>query len=328
MFELLAAIFTLLICFRLAGVTFTPRSLATMVVTPQGMRTATPLLVVLRPGFLPLGLGLAVFAFASVHNMVVSIPAAHVGAVYNPLAGGVQPGELPEGLHFVAPWAVVRTFRVQTQEYTMSGARNEGAVIGDDSIHCQTNEGLGLNLDVTVMYHIDPKDAHDMWQRIGTDYQQILVRPYARNVIRMVVARYSVIDVFSTKRATIEQEMAERMRQAFAEKGLVLESVLLRSVEYANKEFAQAITDKQVAQQQINTEVQNLQRARLEKETHIAEARGEAEAIAQRAALLRANPEVVQYEMAQKIAPNVRSLYLPSTYLPLPAPQPGNGASR
>jgi prohibitin 2 len=320
MFDLLAAVTILVLCYWLAGVSFVPGGLQGAVLKQGGAARPTgPLLAVRRPGFLPLGLGLAIFAFHAMHNMVVSVPAAHVGVLYDPLAGGVQRFELPEGLHFVAPWATVRMFRVQTQEYTMSGIHNEGAVMGDDSIHCQTNEGLGLNLDVTVMYHIDPKDAHEMWQRIGEDYERVLVRPYARNVIRMVVAKYSVIDVFSTKRATIEHEMADRMKAAFGEKGLVLESVLLRSVENANKEFAQAITDKQVAQQQINTEVQNLERARLEKQTHIAEARGEAEAIAQRAALLRANPEVVQYEMAQKIAPNVRSLYLPSTYLPLPA---------
>lgn len=325
MFGLLAAFAVFLVCYWLAGVAFAPGGLKGAVLLQGKGPTAPPLLAIRRPGFLPLGLGLGILAFHSVHNMVVSVPAAHVGVLYNPLAGGVQPFELPEGLHFVAPWSSVRMFRVQTQEYTMSGIHNEGAVLGDDSIHCQTNEGLGLKMDVTVMYHIDPKDAHALWQRIGEDYEQVLVRPYARNVIRMVVARYSVIDVFSTRRTSIEHEMAERMKLAFGEKGLVLENVLLRSVEYANKEFAQAITDKQVAQQQINTEVQNLQRARLEKQTHIAEARGEAEAIAQRAALLRANPEVVQYEMAQKLAPNVRSLYLPATYLPLPA---ANGKGR
>jgi len=211
---------------------------------------------------------------------------------------------------------------VQTQEYTMSAIRSEGAVIGDDSIHCQTNEGLGLNLDVTVLFHIDPKDAHALWQKVGEDYQRVLVRPYARNVIRMVVAKYSVVDVYGPKRQQIEQEITESMRQAFAEKGIALESVLLRNVEFANPEFAQAITEKQVAEQQIRTEEQNLRRAQIEKQTMIAQAKGEAEAIQRRGETLRQNPEVVQYELVQKIAPNVRALYLPPNYLPV-SPRPG-----
>jgi regulator of protease activity HflC (stomatin/prohibitin superfamily) len=281
-----------------------------------------PRTVLRNPGLLFLGIGMTVFAAAFANRCFLTVPAAYVATVYDPLRGGVQPTELPEGFHFVLPWWKTELWRVQTQEYTMSAIRSEGAVIGDDSIHCQTNEGLGLNLDVTVLFHIDPKDAHALWQKVGEDYQRVLVRPYARNVIRMVVAKYSVVDVYGPKRQQIEQEITESMRQAFAEKGIALESVLLRNVEFANPEFAQAITEKQVAEQQIRTEEQNLRRAQIEKQTMIAQAKGEAEAIQRRGETLRQNPEVVQYELVQKIAPNVRALYLPPNYLPV-SPRPG-----
>ena len=281
-----------------------------------------PRIVLRNPGLLILGIGVTVFAAAFANRCFLTVPAAYVATVYDPLRGGVQPTELPEGFHFVLPWWKTELWRVQTQEYTMSAIRSEGAVIGDDSIHCQTNEGLGLNLDVTVLFHIDPKDAHALWQKVGEDYQRVLVRPYARNVIRMVVAKYSVVDVYGPKRQQIEQEITESMRQAFAEKGIALESVLLRNVEFANPEFAQAITEKQVAEQQIRTEEQNLRRAQIEKQTMIAQAKGEAEAIQRRGETLRQNPEVVQYELVQKIAPNVRALYLPPNYLPV-SPRPG-----
>ncbi len=281
-----------------------------------------PRTVLRNPGLLILGIGVTVFAAAFANRCFLTVPAAYVATVYDPLRGGVQPVELPEGFHFVLPWWKTELWRVQTQEYTMSAVRSEGAIIGDDSIHCQTNEGLGLNLDVTVLFHIDPKEAHALWQKVGEDYQRVLVRPYARNVIRMVVAKYSVVDVYGAKRQQIEQEITESMRQAFAEKGIALESVLLRNVEFANPEFAQAITEKQVAEQQIRTEEQNLRRAQIEKQTLVAQAKGEAEAIQRRGETLRQNPEVVQYELVQKIAPNVRALYLPPNYLPV-SPRPG-----
>lgn len=281
-----------------------------------------PRTVLRNPGLLILGIGLTVFSAAFANRCFLTVPAAYVATVYDPLRGGVQPVELPEGFHFVLPWWKTDLWRVQTQEYTMSMIRSEGAVIGDDSIHCQTNEGLGLNLDVTVLFHIDPKDAHALWQKVGEDYQRVLVRPYARNVIRMVVAKYSVVDVYGAKRQQIEQEITDTMRQAFAEKGIALESVLLRNVEFANPEFAQAITEKQVAEQRIRTEEQNLRKAQIEKQTVVAQAKGEAEAIQRRGETLRQNPEVVQYELVQKIAPNVRALYLPPNYLPV-SPRPG-----
>ncbi|GIV14771.1 MAG: hypothetical protein KatS3mg022_0206 [Armatimonadota bacterium] len=281
-----------------------------------------PRTVLRNPGLLILGIGLTVFTAAFANRCFLTVPAAYVATVYDPLRDGVQPTELPEGFHFVLPWWKTELWRVQTQEYTMSAIRSEGAVIGDDSIHCQTNEGLGLNLDVTVLFHIDPKEAHALWQKVGEDYQRVLVRPYARNVIRMVVAKYSVVDVYGAKRQQIEQEITEAMRQAFAEKGIALETVLLRNVEFANPEFARTITEKQVAEQQIRTEEQNLRRAQIEKQTTIAQAKGEAEAIQRRGETLRQNPEVVQYELVQKIAPNVRALYLPPNYLPV-SPRPG-----
>ena len=37
----------------------------------------------------------------------------------------------------------------------MSVAPKEGAVMGDDSIKCETNEGLKVLLDLTVLFHID-----------------------------------------------------------------------------------------------------------------------------------------------------------------------------
>jgi regulator of protease activity HflC (stomatin/prohibitin superfamily) len=276
-----------------------------------------PRTVVRYPGLLILGIGVTVFSAAFANRCFLTVPAAYVATVYDPLRGGVQATELPEGFHFVLPWWKTQLWRVQTQEYTMSAIRSEGAVIGDDSIHCQTNEGLGLNLDVTVLFHIDPKDAHVLWQKVGEEYQRVLVRPYARNIIRMVVAKYSVVDVYGAKRQQVEQEITDTMRQSLAEKGIVLESVLLRNVEFANPEFAQAITEKQVAEQQIRTEEQNLRRAQIEKQTMVAQAKGEAEAIQRRGETLRQNPEVVQYELAQKIAPNVRALYLPPNYLPV-----------
>lgn len=55
-----------------------------------------------------------------------------------------------------------------------------------------------------------------------------------------------------------------------------------RNVEFANPEFAKAITDKQVAEQQIRTEEQNLCRAQIEKQTVVAQARGEAESRAKK----------------------------------------------
>ncbi len=273
-------------------------------------------------GLVAAGIGLTPFWFIFGNNCTLTIPPAHVAAVYDPLRGGVQNGVLPEGFHIVMPWWQTQLFTQQTQEYTMSGSsRNpsvEEATQSDEAIRCQTNEGMNVQIDCTILFHIDPKDAQNVWKKLGEDLTRLIVRPYTHNVMRMVVAKYSVEDVYTSKRKEIETEITDQMKPLFAEKGLVLEQILIRNVTYGNPAFAEAINAKQVAQQQVQTEYQKLNRAKIEKQTIVAEAQGEASAISKRGATLRQNPEVVQYEFVQKVAPRLKTMYLSASSLPIP----------
>lgn len=249
---------------------------------------------------------------------VVLVPAANVACVYDPLRGGIQQYTLPEGLRLIAPWVRTQAFSVQTQEYTMSIAPKEGAVMGDDSIKCETNEGLKVLLDLTVLFHIDPQRAPMLWSKLGSDYNHIFVRPVVRERIRMTVARYSVQDIYSGRRQQIAQELTQQLLEPFQEEGLVLEQILLRNVAYGHKEFADVISEKQARQQQVITEKRRLEQARFEKQATVNRAQGEARSITLRANTLARNPQVTRYDMVQKLAPRVRKAYLSEGSLPLP----------
>ncbi len=269
-----------------------------------------------NPVLLALGFGLFPFWYVFGNNCFLTVPPAYVAAVYDPLRGGIQKEAMPEGFHLVMPWWETQLFTQQTQEYTMSATHHEGAVLGDDSIRCQTNEGMNVAVDCTVLFHVDPQQASMVWGKVGEEFVKLIVRPFSHNVMRMVVSKYSVVDVFSNKRKQIETEITESLKPMYAEKGLVLEQVLLRNIQYGNPAFAEAINEKQVAQQLVPTEIQKLKRAQIEKQTISAEARGEAQAISKRGATLKQNPEVVQYEFVQKAAPRMKSMYLPSGAIP------------
>ena len=131
---------------------------------------------------------------------ILVVPGGHIACLYDPLRGGIQDYALPEGLRVVPPWAKTQIFSVQTQEYTMSVAPKEGAVLGDDSIRCETNEGLKVVLDLTVLFHVDPTHALQLWRKLGSEYNVLFVRPAVRERIRMVVAKYSVQDIYSGRR--------------------------------------------------------------------------------------------------------------------------------
>ena len=258
----------------------------------------------------------AIIVILIILDGLVSVPPGHVGIIYD-RGRGVLAQELPEGLHLKIPfWQVSYLTDVRTQEYTMSVAPGEGALYSDDSMTAPTSDGQTVTVDATVLFHVDPNMAAELFQAVGPDFVQKIVRPIARSQIRAQVAKYTAIDVYAKKRDEAEQNINDRIEELYAEKDIILEQVLLRHIAFSD-EYAQAIEDKQVAEQRIQkAEYQKLEAAEL-KQKIIIEAEAEAEAISLKGKSLRANPQVIQFEFVQKMAPDISWGIMPDNVLPL-----------
>lgn len=247
---------------------------------------------------------------------LVSVPPGHVGIIYD-RGRGVLASELPEGLHLKIPfWQISYLTDVRTQEYTMSNFAGEGAVFSDDSMTAPTADGQTVTVDATVLFHVDKNKAAELFQGVGPDYVQKIVRTIARSQIRGQIANYTAIDVYAKKRDEAEQEINKRIEELYAEKDIILEKVLLRHIAFSG-EYASAIEEKQVAEQKIQkAEYQRLEAEKL-KEKKIIEAQADAEAIRLKGETLRANPLVIQYEFVQKMADDINWGVLPDSILPM-----------
>jgi prohibitin 2 len=263
----------------------------------------------------------------------ITVPAASVAAIYNPLAGGIQNFDIGEGWHLVAPWTQVRYFSIRTQAYTMSSLERETNSQAEDAITSQTKEGLALNIDATVLFHISPGDANKLWRAVGPNYVAVIVRPNVREAVRNVVSQYPVMSVYSNAPASAEgtagidffpgkrQEVADqvfaRLAPVLKEKGVTLERFLLRNVDYTNPEFEASIVQKQVAQQNIVTQQYEAEIQRVRAQANIVRAQGDAEAIRLKGAALRVQPKVVQWEMIQKLPDDLEVVILPDRSMPM-----------
>lgn len=274
-------------------------------------------------------------------KMWVEVPPGHVGVKFDPFAGGIQRRELGEGWSLVLPWQTVRLFNVRTQQYTMSSVRDE-ATGTDDAMTCQTKEGLKVKVDVTVLFRISGEGADRLWRSVGPNYINTIVRPATRNVVRLVVARYGIMEVYSNapeaitaasqqgivpyvgKRQQVENEVYAELKPKLEEKGITLERVLLRNVAYESQEFEQAIVVKQVAQQAVITQQYRLRIAEIQAQAQVERAKGQAEAIRLRAQALRQNSAVVGLEFVQKLPENLDVVILPGgTVMMMSAPAAG-----
>jgi prohibitin 2 len=248
----------------------------------------------------------------------VSIPAGHVGVLFDQ-GSGVMEDELDEGLHLKFPfWQSVTVMDARTQEYTMSIATEEGAIKGDDSIESRTKDGQVVWIDATILFHIEKTEADNIKRDLGSEeeYMTKIVRPRAREVIRTAAAKYNALDLVSETRMNVVKDMEDMLTDAYGKHNIVLEEVVLRNVTYSS-EFADAIEQKEVARQLIKTAEYQKDQATQLKEKRIIEAEAEAQAITLKGDALRNNPEVIQLEFVNKLAPNITWGIMPDTIAPL-----------
>ncbi len=176
----------------------------------------------------------------------VIVPTGHVGVAI--LFGRPMPGYLDTGFNVKMPWVDVVEMSTQTQDYTMSAHANEGQVKGDDAVQVHGSDQMSLDIEATVLYHLDREHASDLYQRIGEDYVNRIIRPESRSVITTVATGWSGIDLYSTHRQEYQDSINAQLRPVLAQRGIVLEHVLLREVK-PPQGVVDAINRKKQAQQ-------------------------------------------------------------------------------
>jgi len=216
---------------------------------------------------------IAMLAFVIITLMIVNIPAGHVGVVFDPLSGGVQPTEMQEGFNIKMPWVSITEYSIRTQEYTMSIADSEGQIGGDDSIDTLTNEGLSVKLDITVYYKTLPTTVSELHQKVGPTYKEILVRPTTRTSIRDVVAGYSAKEIYSSMREEIVENIQNSIESKLLGRGIIIESVQLRNVKLP-AQLENSIETKLVAEQEKEAMIFKLEKEGIEAERKKVEAGG------------------------------------------------------
>jgi regulator of protease activity HflC (stomatin/prohibitin superfamily) len=279
---------------------------------------------------------------------VVFLQADQYGVVVSAIqANGYRSTPLAPGLHWIVPFVErVQTYSVAKQTYTMASATGEGQVAGDDSIQCRTKDGQQVFIDASVIYSIDPQyliNLHITWQN---RFEDNLVRPVVRAAIRDAVSQFGVEEIVSSKRAELEAAISAGIEKGLTENNLIMSDFLLRNIRFSD-EYALAVEQKQIAEQQalqaqfvVQQKKQEAEQARQtaqgqadaaviaaqgEAQAILLKAQAQAEAWAALAQVLNDNPEMLTYEYIQKIAPNVQVIYLPSgTPLLLPSVNPNN----
>lgn len=255
-------------------------------------------------------IGVLIIILGLFSSMFKQIDAGKVGV--KSLYGSVQPGILESGLHLINPLLDVTEFDIQTQNYTMSAIREEGAQEGDDAIRVLSNDGLEVVIDLTVLYRISPEAAPKIFKQIGVNYSDKIVRPVTRTRIRDNAVYYDAVALYSTKRNEFQQRIFSTIEKDFKSRGLVLEQLLIRNINLPTSVKA-SIESKINAEQDAQKMTFVLQKEKQEAERKRVEAQGIADY--QRVISTGLTDKQLQYEQikAQKelaASPNTKIIFM------------------
>ncbi len=236
----------------------------------------------------------------------------------------------PPGLTLKAPWAALETMNVRTQQFTMGSVAEEASLLAGDTVRTLTSEGLTVGLDLTVWFALQTDQAPDLFSKIGPDYRAIIIRPAIRNAIRDVVAQYTAEALYTEGRERVGIQIEEQLVKDLADRGILIERVLLRDVELPGL-IQQAIETKIAAEQAIQERRFRVSEAEEEARRRVAEAEGQKNA--QELINSTLTPAYLQFLYIQNLANQQQGnvIYVPvnpGTGLPvfINAAQPGAAA--
>jgi regulator of protease activity HflC (stomatin/prohibitin superfamily) len=182
----------------------------------------------IRRAWMPiLGIGLTAFTGHWLYKNppFKTLERGEVGMRTNKLTGGVS--EVRDGMVLIIPGLhELRRYSLLDQVYqpTESSKANGKAPF-------QSIEGLSLGVDLTIRYSLDPDKLGAIAKKLPTDIGGEIVEPTVQGVIYKEFTRYSVRDIFSTKRGDIQKEIEEELKPKLAADGVILRSVQMGQVD-------------------------------------------------------------------------------------------------
>jgi prohibitin 1 len=188
-------------------------------------------------------------------SSVTRVSTGHVGVLT--LFGRVTGEVLGEGIHLINPLKSNNEMSIQTQTIK-------------ESASVPSSEGLVMNLDTSLIYHLNPERAADVYQKIGANYENVVVEPTLRAAIRESTASHTANALYTGEREMVAKQIYDQLTTQLNQRGLIVENVLLRDIQLPGTLKA-SIEAKQQAEQEalamnfrLQKEKQEAERKRIE----------------------------------------------------------------
>jgi regulator of protease activity HflC (stomatin/prohibitin superfamily) len=222
-------------------------------------------------------------------GMTTRVDAGHVGIRVR-LAGsdrGVSDTPVVTGWVLYNPITEqIVIFPTSVQNVIWSANKNEGRPI-DESITFSSSEGVNVNADVGLSFHIEPALAPKLYARFRENDMLALADGYVRNTVREafndVASKLPVQDVYGPLKSKMLADVTQKCRDVLGKDGFVIDQLTLTGALRLPENVAQAINRAMEATQNAIQSENRVRQVQAEADQAITKAKGSAEAQRQEA---------------------------------------------
>jgi len=140
------------------------------------------------------------------------------------------------------------------------------------SLNLPSKEGLSITSQISILYRLEKNEVVKIVNNLGLNYEGIIANVF-RSASADICSQYYAKDMHSGKRSEIETDILKRMSNNLLDKGIVIESVLMKSIQLPQG-LSQSIESKLRAEQDAMRMEFVLQQEKFEAERKIIEAKG------------------------------------------------------
>lgn len=224
-----------------------------------------------------------------------TVPAGNVGVKVYLLGGskGVDHEVLGVGRYWIGINEQLYVFPTYQQNYVWTHSAHEGNT-HDESFTFQTREGLDVNADIGITYHVEADKVPLVFQkyRRGIDeITHIFLRNAVRDALNQQAATMSVESVYGEGKTQLMANALARVQGEMQDSGITVNQLYIIGTFRLPPTVVEALNAKITATQRAQQRENELREAEAEAKKQVAKAEGEA---ASQLAVARAQAEANQ----------------------------------
>lgn len=161
-----------------------------------------------------------------------------------------------------------------------------------------TKDVQKADIKFVLNYHLDPNQAHRMYQRVGEEWQDNILPQVTIETIKNELGRVDAVTLVAT-RGEVSERIFSALRAKLAKQNVIIDGFDLTDISFTDA-FEHAVEAKQVAVQSAITAKNQTVQVEEQARQAVIKAKGQAEALSITSTALKGDPKLIELKAIEK----------------------------